>query len=105
MHPKAQRLHPHLERVYVAVNSDFDPTGYVQPRSVTWQDGRTFRIEQVKDFRPADTVGLHLSGDCYTVIINGRETHLYFERTDPHLSRSRVGRWFVETYQGKECQK
>ncbi len=104
MHPKAQRLHPHLERVYVAVNSDFDPTGYVQPRSVTWQDGRTFRIDRVKDFRPADTVGLHLSGDCYTAIINGREAHLYFERTDLCLSRSRVGRWFVETYQGKERQ-
>ncbi len=97
MHPKAQKLHPHRERVYVSVNSDFDSTGYVQPRSVTWQDGRTFQIDRVKDFRPADTVGLHLSGDCYTVVINGKETHLYFERTDPQLFRSRVGRWFVET--------
>ena len=29
-------------RTYVKVNSDFDATGYMQPRSITWQDGRTF---------------------------------------------------------------
>ena len=27
------------EKVYVRVNSDFDITGYMQPRSVTWGDG------------------------------------------------------------------
>ena len=26
---------PHMERVYVKVNSDFDATGYMQPRSIT----------------------------------------------------------------------
>ena len=41
-------LHP--ERVYVKVNSDFDSTGYMQPRSITWKDGRVFNIEAVKDF-------------------------------------------------------
>ena len=49
---KGMRL-PHKERVYVKVNSDFDATGYIQPRSITWADGRTFMIEAVKDFRPA----------------------------------------------------
>ena len=42
-----------MERVYVKVNSDFDATGYMQPRSITWKDGRVFNIEAVKDFRPA----------------------------------------------------
>ena len=42
------------EKVYVAVNSDFDSTGYMQPRSITWSDGRTFKIDAVKDYRPAD---------------------------------------------------
>ena len=41
------------EKVYVKVCTDFDSTGYMQPRSVTWSDGRTFKIEKVKDFRPA----------------------------------------------------
>lgn len=30
---------PHIERVYVKVNSDFDSTGYMQPKSITWADG------------------------------------------------------------------
>ena len=47
-------LHP--ERVYVKVNSDFDSTGYMQPRSITWKDGRVFVIEAVKDFRPASSI-------------------------------------------------
>ena len=38
------------ERVYVKVNSDFDATGYMQPRQITWGDGRTYPIEQVRDY-------------------------------------------------------
>ena len=82
-----------IEKIYVKVNSDFDATGYMQPRSITWDDGRTFTIDQVKDFRPADMAGR--SGDCYTVVIRGQEKHLFFERTDPLFS-ARFGRWFVE---------
>ena len=40
------------EKVYVKVTSDFDATGYMQPRQITWGDGRTYPIEQVRDFRP-----------------------------------------------------
>lgn len=43
------------EKVYVKVNSTFDPTGFMQPTSITWSDGRTFPIETVRDFRPAGT--------------------------------------------------
>ena len=43
------------ERVYVKVDSSFDPTGFMQPTSITWSDGRTFPIEIVRDFRPAGT--------------------------------------------------
>ena len=31
-----------IERVYVKVASEFDSTGYMQPTSITWADGRTF---------------------------------------------------------------
>ena len=27
-------------------------TGYMQPRVITWNDGRTFRIDKVKDLWP-----------------------------------------------------
>lgn len=37
-----------VRRVYVKVTSDFDSTGYMQPRSITWVDGRTFPIEAVR---------------------------------------------------------
>lgn len=82
------------ERIYVKVNSDFDNTGYMQPKSITWEDGRVFQIEQVKDYQPAARAGSGQGGDCYTVIIKGEEKHLFFERLGP-MFPSRVGRWFV----------
>ena len=80
------------DRVYVKVSSDFDPTGYMQPRFITWPDGRIFRIQDVRSFRPAASG--HLL-DCYTVIICGKERHLFFERTGEQCS-CRLGRWFVQ---------
>lgn len=72
------------EKVYVKVNSDFDATGYMQPRQITWGDGRTYPIEQVRDFRPANTIA-DMPGDCYTVMVKGQERHLFFERSDPRF--------------------
>ena len=87
---------PHLERVYVKVNSDFDATGYMQPKSITWKDGRTFAIEAVKDYRPASVYRQGTDGACYTVMIKGVERQLFFEWTNSAFS-SRVARWYVET--------
>lgn len=74
------------ERVYVKVSSDFDSTGYMQPTSITWSDGRTFPIEKVRDFRPAGTADNGYSGDCFTVLIQGQEKHLFFEHLDPRFN-------------------
>lgn len=82
-------------RVYVKVNSDFDATGAVTPRAIIWADGRSFRIESVRDFRPASTLGEGRSGDCYTVLIHGEEKQLFFERTGA-IYGGRLGRWWVE---------
>ena len=86
--------HPR-EKIYVKVTSDFDSTGYMQPRTITCADGRVFRIDQIRDFRPAAALASGMGGDCYTVVIHGEEKHLFFERTDPLFS-NRFGRWFVE---------
>lgn len=83
------------ERVYVKVSSDFDRTGYMQPTAITWVDGRVFKIDDVKDFRPASSLDRSLPGDCYTVVIKGETKHLFFEKSDPRFA-SKVGRWFVE---------
>ncbi len=84
------------QKVYVKVNSDFDSTGFMQPRAIIWEDGRTFRIEAVKDFRPASSLERSLPGDCYTVVIRGKTKHLFFERSRDHFA-SHFGRWFVES--------
>ena len=86
---------PHLEKVYVKVNSDFDSTGYMQPKSITWKDGRTFIIEAVKDYRPAAVYRKGVEGACYTVMIKGEERHLFCEWTNSAFA-SRVARWYVE---------
>ena len=84
------------EKIFVTVTSVFDSTGYVHPREIIWEDGRVFKIESIKDFRPASSLANHLPGDCYTFVIKGEVKHLFFERTDPMYS-GRFGRWFVES--------
>ncbi|MCQ2417792.1 MAG: hypothetical protein MJ071_08290 [Oscillospiraceae bacterium] len=79
-----------MQRVYVKVTSDFDSTGYMQPKMITWSDGRRFRIEAVKDYRPSNNYC-----DCYTIVVNGETKYLFFERAN-NLQRSAVGRWYVE---------
>ena len=81
------------DRVYVQVSSDFDATGYMLPRSITWPDGRVFRIEYVRALRPSGKSRLL---DCYTVVIRGKERSLFFERSSVPSSCS-LGRWFVES--------
>ena len=95
----AMQRTPRPEKVYVKVKSDFDATGYMQPKTITWADGRTFKIDKVKDFRPANSIRGGYQGSCYTVLIKGEEKHLFFEWTDSTFA-SRVGRWFVETMVG-----
>lgn len=84
-------------RIYVKVDSRFDETGAMIPKALIWNNGKVYKIESIRDFRPArSAIGADLPGDCYTVIIGGREKHLFFEKADP-LFPSRVGRWFVES--------
>lgn len=91
---KPQRYQPPT-RVYVKVNSDFDSTGAVTPKAIIWSDGRVFKIDTIRDFRPASTLGEGRTGDCYTVVIQGEEKQLFFERTNI-MYGSRLGRWWVE---------
>ena len=83
-------------KVYVKVNSDFDAAGTVMPRAIVWADGRSFKIDAVRDFRPASADRHGREGDCYTVMIKGEEKKLYFERTRENFG-GRLGRWWVES--------
>ncbi len=90
------------QRIYVKVISDFDSTGYMQPRSIIWEDGRTFNIDAVTDFRPASSIEHGLPGDCYTVRISGKTGHLFFERSSDRFA-GHFGRWFVEGFAEAPC--
>lgn len=63
------------------MTSDFDATGYMKPLQITWGDGRTYPIEQVRDFRPANTIA-DMPGDCY-------EAHLANRREDYHKKKEK----------------
>ena len=86
---------PHIEKIYVKVTSDFDSTGMMTPKAITWTDGRIFPIEEVTDFRPASALEPGRTGDCYTVIIKGERKYLFFQRTN-NFEKHTFGRWWVE---------
>ena len=83
-------------REYLRVSTEIDCTGSMHPKSITWKDGRKFKIDAIEEFRPACSPnGTIKNTDCYSVVISGQERHLYFERLDP-MFRGRLGRWYVE---------
>ena len=74
-------------KIYVDVNATFSKDGRLIPKSFIWTDGHMYEIQKVKDVcraasRKAGGVGIR-----YTCIIDGRESHLYYE--DNNM-------WFVE---------
>ena len=85
---------PHIEKVYLKVDTSFDQTGEMMPKSIIWSDVRVFPIDKVEDFRPASTLELGRTGNCYTVIIRGERKDLFFKRN--LMQDHRVGRWWVE---------
>ena len=84
-----------LPKVYVPVKVSFDADGNILPTEITWEDGRKYRIDRVTKIRQAAAMRSGGQGDRYTVMINGRESYLYFERS-ADLTGPNLGRWFVE---------
>lgn len=82
-------------KVYVAVKADFREDGVMLPREITWEDGRRYKIDRVADIRQAAALKAGGQGDRYTVVIKGRQSYLFFERSTA-LTGNNIGRWFVE---------
>ncbi|MDO4756938.1 MAG: hypothetical protein Q4A54_11360 [Parabacteroides sp.] len=82
-------------KVYVEVMVAFDEEGRMLPKMLVWEDGRKYCIDRVTDIRQAAAMKAGGQGDRYTVIINGQQSHLFFERST-NLSGNVIGRWFVE---------
>ena len=86
-------------RVPVRVTVEFLSGGDMIPREIVWigedEEEIRYRIDRVKDVCQAAAPRAGGQGDRYTVVINGRETYLYFERS-ADLTGRRLGVWFVE---------
>lgn len=82
-------------KVYVAVKADFRDDGVMLPREITWEDGKRYSIDRVIDIRQAAARKAGGQGDRYTVVIEGKRTYLFFERS-ADITGNNIGRWFVE---------
>ena len=82
-------------KVYVAVKTDFSADGTMLPREITWEDGEKYEIDRVLDIRQAAAMRAGGQGDRYTIMVRGRQSYLFFERST-NLTGNNIGRWFVE---------
>lgn len=82
-------------KVYVDVDASFRHDGFMTPKSLVWEDGTRYIIDKVTDIRQAAAMKAGGQGDRYTIIINGKQSYLFFERST-NLSGNVLGRWFVE---------
>ena len=74
-------------KVYVDVNATFTKDGRLLPRSFIWTDGHVYEIQRVTDVRRAASLKAGGAGMRYTCIVDGRESHLFYE--DNNM-------WFME---------
>jgi len=82
-------------KVYVEVVVSFARDGILLPKSLTWEDGREYRIERVLAVQSAAALKAGGQGDRYTVRVQGRDKYLFFERNASSKGNN-LGRWFVE---------
>ena len=75
-------------KVYVDVNATFSKDGRLTPKSFIWTDGRVYEIQRVKNICRAASLKAGGVGMRYTCIVDGRESHLYYE--DNNM-------WFLES--------
>lgn len=73
-------------KVYVAVNLDVDTEGNKRPRIIIWEDGIKYEVDRVKQICRAASTKVGGCGIRYTVMVCGKEAHLFNEDE----------RWFVE---------
>ena len=82
-------------KVYVAVKVEFNEIGIMLPREITWEDGTRYEIDRVVDIRQAAAMKAGGQGDRYTIMVHGKQSYLFFERST-NLTGNNIGRWFVE---------
>lgn len=81
---------------YIRVDVAMDSDGTMRPCQIHWTNGRKYEISRLIDVTPAPAMKAGGQGDRYTVLINGKERALFFERPTQDDDARKVGRWFVE---------
>ena len=83
---------------YISMRATTDSTGYAHPEQVRLPDGKEYKINEIKEYRPADYYGFGSYGrcDCYIVEICGQIKHIFYEPVDSRFG-GRYGRWFILT--------
>jgi len=82
-------------KAYVTVVTEIRDDGMMLPLLIKWEDGIKYEVDRVIDVRPGYAAKAGGQGDRYTIMVNGRRTHLYFERST-NITGKIIGRWFVE---------
>lgn len=75
-----------MKKVFVDVVLKCSRDGRQTPLTVIWEDGRTYEVDKVLDFRQAASLKVGGQGLRYKCRICGHETFLWLED----------GKWFVE---------
>lgn len=86
------------KKVYVRVNADIRPDGFVRPLTLTWDDGckhEVFEIDRVIDVRKGASRKAGGIGLRYLVRIRGKEKVLWYENPA----------WFIEVPENKYVGK
>lgn len=71
-------------RKYIEVYAQWDKEGHVTPLAVELDNEKRYRVERVVRKHPMSVIVNGGIGMRYTVVIDGRERHLYYD-----------GRWWI----------
>ena len=66
-------------KTYVQVTADFYPDGRLRPSVITWNDGKEYHIDQIKQIQRMDSQHVPGTGICYICMIWGRPCRLFYE--------------------------
>ena len=73
-------------KVYVEVTAKFDTDGIMMPVSFIWEDGTVYQIDRIKAKERCARRKAGGTGIMYTVMVDGKECHLFYE----------FDKWFME---------
>lgn len=75
-------------KVIIKVAGEFQKDGQFRPKSITWEDGKSYEVDRLKQVARRAATKVGGTGLRYTVMIAGKERYLFREDDI----------WFVEAH-------